>query len=211
MTGIRSAGKTGTAQKYDDDGNIIENKYISSFIGFAPVEDPGLVVLIIVDEPEGAIAYGSVVAAPYVKEVMESSLKYLGIPASEYIQANYITVPNLIGLDAGQAIAAVEAAGLSALMDGTGTVTGQSPAPGGNLTKGGEVIVYMSEKQSTSVDNPIVTVPDLTGMSKDDAKAAAESAGLQIYFENDGETVSSQNVPSGYEVEKGTIITVILS
>ena len=55
-------GKTGTAQKYEN-GVIAEGKYVSSFIGFFPADDPQYIALIIMDEPEGQ-HYGSIVAAP---------------------------------------------------------------------------------------------------------------------------------------------------
>jgi len=209
IDGYSVGGKTGTAQKYDDDGNIVDGKYISSFIGFAPVEEPELVVLILVDEPDGDVAYGSVVAAPYVKEVMESSLKYLGIPATKARQEVYATVPNIVGMTAGDAMTAIEAVGLSCLMDGTGTVIAQSPMPGNTLSDGAEVVVYMSIKSDS--DFPIVVVPDLTGLTREEAEVVLAEVGLQIYVERDGETILSQNVAEGNEVEQGTIITVQMS
>ena len=63
-------GKTGTAQKYKD-GVIARGKYVSTFIGFAPVEQPKYIALIVVDEPVGAY-YGGLVAAPYVGQIFKS-------------------------------------------------------------------------------------------------------------------------------------------
>ncbi len=70
VTGIRVGGKTGTAQKYEN-GAIARGKYVSTFIGFAPVEKPEYIALIVVDEPVGAY-YGGLVAAPYVGKMFKN-------------------------------------------------------------------------------------------------------------------------------------------
>ena len=69
MEGVRVGGKTGTAQKYEN-GRIAAGKYVSSFVGFFPVEAPKYLALVIVDEPQGAY-YGSVVAAPIAGEIFQ--------------------------------------------------------------------------------------------------------------------------------------------
>ncbi|HEY2933741.1 MAG TPA: penicillin-binding protein [Acidobacteriota bacterium] len=76
--GYSAAGKTGTAQKFID-GSYSHTRYVASFVGFAPVENPAVVVLVMIDEPRGAI-YGSAVAAPVFKEIVERTLVQLGIP-----------------------------------------------------------------------------------------------------------------------------------
>src|SRR5690606_20887351 len=74
IPGYRVGGKTGTAQKYGPGGKIIPNKNISSFIGFAPADDPKVIVLFMVDEPEAPVTFGSIIAAPYVKNILEDTL-----------------------------------------------------------------------------------------------------------------------------------------
>ena len=69
IEGYRVGGKTGTAQKYEN-GHIAQGKYVSSFVGFFPANNPEYLALVVVDEPKGAY-YGSTVAAPYAKEVFE--------------------------------------------------------------------------------------------------------------------------------------------
>lgn len=76
IAGYRVGGKTGTAQKYDETG-IAAGKLIASFIGFAPADDPEYVTLILVDEPQVGSIFGSTVAAPFVKDVLEETLHYL--------------------------------------------------------------------------------------------------------------------------------------
>ena len=77
IDGYRVGGKTGTAQKFEN-GHIAAGKYVSSFVGFFPVDKPQYLALVIVDEPQGAY-YGSVVASPVAKEIFEGiiSLKEL--------------------------------------------------------------------------------------------------------------------------------------
>ncbi len=79
VPGYRVAGKTGTAHKIE--GGAYADKYVSSFVGFAPVSDPRLVVAVMLDEPAGKIHYGGEVAAPVFSRVMAGSLRALGVPA----------------------------------------------------------------------------------------------------------------------------------
>ena len=81
IEGYRVAGKTGTAQKYED-GHIAQGKYVSSFVGYFPADDPRCLALIIVDEPQGAY-YGSTVAAPCAKSIFEGIIELFRLPPSE--------------------------------------------------------------------------------------------------------------------------------
>ena len=79
LSGYTAGGKTGTAQKVDPAGGYAKNCYIGSFVGFAPLENPRLVVLVSIDEPRRA-HYGGVVAAPAFREIAQKSLDYLNVP-----------------------------------------------------------------------------------------------------------------------------------
>ena len=79
VKGYRLAGKTGTAEKPDSRGGYSKDKYVASFIGYAPVGDPSLLVAIAVDEPKGDI-FGGTVAAPAFEQIMDFALPYLKIP-----------------------------------------------------------------------------------------------------------------------------------
>lgn len=81
IEGYKVAGKTGTAQKYEN-GVIAQGKYVSSFIGYFPANNPKYLALIIVDEPKGEY-YGSTVAAPYAKEIFQSIIDVKNIPKCE--------------------------------------------------------------------------------------------------------------------------------
>jgi cell division protein FtsI (penicillin-binding protein 3) len=78
IAGYRVAGKTGTAHKLE--GGSYADKYVASFVGFAPASDPRLIVAVMIDEPSGAQYYGGEVAAPVFAQVMAGSLRTLGVP-----------------------------------------------------------------------------------------------------------------------------------
>jgi len=79
LDGYTAGGKTGTAQKIDESGKYAKNKYIASFVGFAPVENPQVVILVMVDEPK-KFHYGGTVAAPAFKKIARDTLDYLNVP-----------------------------------------------------------------------------------------------------------------------------------
>jgi cell division protein FtsI (penicillin-binding protein 3) len=79
IPGYTVAGKTGTAQKPDGHGGYSSSRYVASFVGMVPASKPRLVVLVVVDEPRGAI-FGGVVAAPAFSEIAKFDLQYLEIP-----------------------------------------------------------------------------------------------------------------------------------
>ena len=79
IMGWRVAGKTGTAHKQEN-GGYAANKYLASFVGFAPASAPRLVVAVMVDEPSAGQYYGGAVAAPVFAQVMQGALRMLGVP-----------------------------------------------------------------------------------------------------------------------------------
>jgi cell division protein FtsI (penicillin-binding protein 3) len=78
LEGYSVCGKTGTAQKIDENGLYSYKNYVSSFVGFAPVEKPKIAVLVVVDEPKKQ-HYGSIVAAPAFKKITQKTLDYMNI------------------------------------------------------------------------------------------------------------------------------------
>ncbi len=79
VPGFRAAGKTGTAQKVEPAGVYSHSKFMASFIGFVPVENPRLAIVVVVDEPHGSY-YGGTVSAPVFRNVAANSLAYLQVP-----------------------------------------------------------------------------------------------------------------------------------
>ena len=81
IPGYQLAGKTGTASKVDPTtGEYSQSKYVASFIGFAPAQDPELLCAVVVDEPSSGSIYGGAVAAPAFGQIMSFALPYLAIP-----------------------------------------------------------------------------------------------------------------------------------
>lgn len=145
IPGYRVGGKTGTAQKYRD-GVVVRDTHIASFIGFAPADDPRIAVLVAVDEPNVSIDYGSVVAAPYAKLIMENALKYLKVrPTNEAEDEKNmiadIEVPNLKGMDCARAEQELASLGLGMLVQGTGKVIAQVPAAGTKVYSHCQILV----------------------------------------------------------------------
>lgn len=217
IQGYRIGGKTGTTEKVSD-GRIVKGKYIASFIGFAPLEDPRLLIYVQIDEPQG-VYYGGTVAAPVFEAVMRDSLKYLGIPPTlpptedEQLtmagandrDVNNVKMPDLLGMNPIEAKNSVEQLGLQLEVLGNPTViTKQFPAAGTILSPGDKVLVITnSDVVETSGDIP---VPDLRGRSK--IEAAEILAGLNLRLRSQGSgVVVEQNplpgttIPSGSDVE----------
>jgi cell division protein FtsI (penicillin-binding protein 3) len=95
VPGYRVAGKTGTAHKLE--GRSYTNKYVSSFVGFAPVSDPRLIVAVMLDEPSAGEYYGGAVAAPVFSTVMGASLRLLGVPTDAPVD-NVILPPDSVSV-----------------------------------------------------------------------------------------------------------------
>ena len=209
IEGYSVGGKTGTAQKYEN-GAIADGKVIASFIGFAPADDPEYVVMILVDEPKTSVTFGSVVAAPYVKEVLEQTLHYANVqPDATEGVFEYADVPNVLGIDAQDAAAVLESQGFSCTVMGEGEVTGQLPGAGENVIVGTTVVVYtetspMPDNQSTAGE---VKVPDVSGMTPKEAQTALAEAGFEIEVHSSGIAVRQQPAAEEY-AEPGSKVKV---
>lgn len=151
IEGYRVGGKTGTAQKVRN-GRYVDGEYIVSFIGFAPADDPQILVYLAVDNPK-ALAFGGLIAAPGVKNIIDSSLQYMNVPKRESpIQRKYVypdrplfEVPNLTGLSLKEIATSYDV--LPLVVSGKGThVVKQSPAPGTKVAEGSKIRIYLGDK-----------------------------------------------------------------
>lgn len=148
IEGYRVGGKTGTAQ-IAIDGVYSESRYILSFLGIAPMNDPKVAVYIALENPKNTIQYGGVVVAPLVKEVLMESFAILKIPPQEggipldsryWIDLNTYTVDNYLGMEVAKIRPTYK---YQFSIHGTGkTVIAQIPEPGEKLIEGGFVILY---------------------------------------------------------------------
>jgi stage V sporulation protein D (sporulation-specific penicillin-binding protein) len=216
LAGFRVGGKTGTAQKYGPTGQIMEGKNISSFIGFAPADDPEIIVLFMVDEPQAAVTYGSVIAAPHVGRILEDSLKYMGIePVFEDETqkiAQKVEVPDVEGLDLAQAAVILKEVGLNYIVEESGTVVkAQVPRFGAVILPNSMVLLYLGaegndESAPEDIDD-LVSVPDVIGKSIREANNILVSEDLTLRIEGQG--IAYEQVPeAGTMVEPETVVTV---
>lgn len=143
VEGYNVGGKTGTAQKYKETGGIDQGKYISSFIGTYPANDPEYIFLLLVDEPSAGAYYGSVVAAPYGKEFYSGLFEYLDRPKDSLdATIEFVDMPNLEGLSIVDATAILKELGLFCEFDGEGgIITKQLPPAGTSIEKGSAILL----------------------------------------------------------------------
>lgn len=143
VEGYNVGGKTGTAQKYGEDGSIAQGKYISSFIGTYPANDPDYVLLVMVDEPSAGAYYGSIVAAPYGKIIFQKMFEYLKIKKDdETVILNYVEMPNITDLPLTSALEILIKLGINYEIDGDGGfVKKQLPPEGTTLAVGDTILI----------------------------------------------------------------------
>lgn len=216
VAGYRVAGKTGTSETIETNAT---DRFVASFCGIAPVDDPQIVVLVMIDHPDQKIATasGGRMAAPAAAEIIERSLEYLGVERryTEEEKSNFLLqsqVPDLSGMNVAEAIWALESRGLQGKIVGQYSgedayktkVTAQMPAPHLIINRNSEVVVYVGEEPETRT---MVKVPDLEGCTLADAYVILKEKGLGMIAKQSG-TVIGQSIGAGTEVEEGTVITL---
>lgn len=155
IEGYRVGGKTGTAQKVIN-GRYSADEHIVSFIGFAPADDPKVVVYAAVDDPQG-IQFGGLIAAPLVKNIMEDALHYMNVPPRKdqlerkyvYGDTKQLEVPNLVGMSVTDIYEDLNSDFLLAKSGVGNFVTNQVPKPGVKVEQGSTIRIYLSDKDPT--------------------------------------------------------------
>ena len=135
IPGYKVAGKTGTAQIPDPvNGGYYRDRYIASFIGFAPSDDPRITLVVVVEAPK-KMTYGGSVSAPIFKQITEKVLFHMGIsPRKDLVGAKIM--PDLSGKSVRDILKWSEQEGIKVQVKGSGYVTGQSPSPGDMIKEG---------------------------------------------------------------------------
>jgi cell division protein FtsI (penicillin-binding protein 3) len=172
VNGYLVAGKTGTAQKADYvHGGYAKDKWLASFIGFAPADRPSVVISVVIDEPVIA-HYGGTVAGPVFRRIAEVTLRHMGIapegrqavlakkkeqqiavaeaepaPEEEAVEKGESAVPNVRSLPLRQAVIALHAESLVAHVQGSGIVVAQDPAPGKAVSHGSVVRLQLEGRR----------------------------------------------------------------
>ncbi|MFC0271191.1 stage V sporulation protein D [Metabacillus herbersteinensis] len=159
VDGYRVGGKTGTAQKVKD-GVYMKNNHIVSFVGFAPADDPQIVVYVAVDNPKGITQFGGTVAVPIVGNIMRDSLPELGVkPRKGQLEKEYrwldtklVEVPNVLGLSKHEIIEQMVNLKLDVAGEGE-VVVQQSPAEGVKVKEGSTLRLYLGEDKTKSKED----------------------------------------------------------
>ncbi|QGG56902.1 PASTA domain-containing protein [Paenibacillus sp. B01] len=190
IAGYRIAGKTGTAQKVVGKG-YSSDKYVVSFIGYAPVENPRIVVYVLVDSPNNPMVGGGTVAAPVFKEIVGNSLRYMGVKPSVETAASSgqaaLTVPDLKGLGAAEAQAELKKRGLESKLVGKGAKVLQQMPPAGAVLAEKQRVYLLTEEESE------LALPSLAGLSLRDALQLCSSAGKRCVTEGEGYVVAQSD------------------
>lgn len=134
VPGYNIGGKTGTAQKYEN-GSIARGKYISSFVGFTEINGREVVCLFLVDEPQGYVYYGSIVAAPYVGQIFSGMYSYYGVAPHKGEDVQTFIMPDIMDISLSEAAAILKASGIDYEFAGEGgKVVYQLPAAGAKVS-----------------------------------------------------------------------------
>lgn len=222
QAGYRIGGKTGSAETLEDGRTIV------SFMGFAPADDPQVIVLMAYDTPQeaspgssystsGDYISGGAMAAPRAGELIAQILDYMGVEkqyTTEESAAVIITTPKAVGYYLSDAISRVESKGLKYRTVGEGdVVTSQVPAANASIPGGSTVILYLGDAKPDEA----TTVPNVVGLGYEAAKNKLEAAGLFMRavggstFYSEASKAQSQSVAAGESVAMGTIVDVQFS
>lgn len=212
VKGYSVAGKTGTSEPDSTNENSM---YVASFVGISPVENPEVVVLVTLYDPQGKSGHqGGTIAAPVASQILGEVLPYLGVPSDDLSTdettstITTITLQDVRNKTLAEAKKIIEDAGFICKISGTDTslvVTDQVPKPGTALVSGAIVNLYSEGNEARTSQ----TVPDLKGMTYLQAKSALKQKNLNIHVTGTG-TVLSQDPMAGTAVEEGTVINVTL-
>ena len=209
IRGYRLAGKTGTSEKIPR-GN---GKYVASFVGFAPANDPEIIGLVMLDEPMGSSHMGGAIAAPTFKNIFDEVLRYMNIEP-QYTDEDLIikdkTVPNVVGLGINELAKAFDGTGLKYNILGSGDkAVDQVPKGGCTLPDGSTVAIYTQKQEAETV-----IVPNVKGMTALEANATLTNSGLNMKVTGASatgqgtEVIATQSPEAGSEIKRGSAVSV---
>ena len=217
VAGYHIAGKTGTSEKVTENLTADYREYVVSFCGYAPANDPKVVVLLLLDTPShrtGRYISGANMAAPVVGKILSRVLDYMGYEpdySEQDLAVADVPVPNLSGWGQNDAISALAYEKLDYEFVGSGpTVTAQSPEPWTVIATGSKVILYLGEEPETGD----VVVPNVSGLSYPEAIKRLGSSGLFARkasgVSGAGAVVGTQYTEAGEKVPFGSVVEVAL-
>ncbi|HYP52328.1 MAG TPA: penicillin-binding protein, partial [Pyrinomonadaceae bacterium] len=200
LEGYTAAGKTGTAQKIDPNtGAYSKTKHVASFVGFAPVENPAVVIIVVVNEPRGAY-HGGDAAAPIFRDIAEQVLPYLNVmPDAELTPEQAAEAERLLARNA--------ATGGS---PGVHDERNQPPPPAqsGGPSVAARHVEGAGEVVFAEAGARALLMPDLRGRSVREAMNVCTQLGLKLEARGDGGRASQQSPAAGESVEPGQVVRV---
>lgn len=205
IKGYQVGGKTGTAQHYG------EQVYDSSFVGMVPINEPELVILVVLYDVTGFPYYGSQTAAPVFKNVALDTLRYLEIPPQQERdliddEPDRVEIPEVTGEEVIEAENRLKNNGLDVTVVGEGkNVQKQVPTSGALVNEKSTVILFTEEGLSQN-KKYYIPVPDLTGMPASEAAELLTVLGLEPDFSGGG-SVTDQEIDPGARVPGGTKVS----
>ena len=217
VAGYHIAGKTGTSEKVTENLTADYREYVVSFCGYAPANDPQVVVLLLLDTPShrtGRYISGANMAAPVVGKILSRVLDYMGYDpdySEQDLAVADVPVPNLTGWGQNDAISALAYEKLDYEFVGSGAaVTAQCPEPWTVIGTGSKVILYLGEEPETGD----VVVPNINGLSYPEAIKRLGSSGLfarkSSGVSGSGAVVGTQYTEAGEKVPFGSVVEVAL-
>ncbi len=209
LEGFHVGGKTGTSEKLPRGSQ----KYVASFVGIAPANDPQIAILIILDEPPAGNHMGGTIASPLAGKILDDVLRYMDMEP-ELTDAQEaegdVEVPRVTGQNLADARLILSQSGLRCVVEGNGdVVNSQVPLPGVSIARNGTVIVYTGDtRPSNSIE-----VPNVVGKSFEEAKSILEDSKLQFHAVGIATTTqnavaATQSIPHGEYATIGSQITV---
>lgn len=210
IPGYRIGGKTGTAKKIID-GVYRDGKYIASFIGVAPIENPQFVTLVIVDEPVQGKHYGGTAAAPAVKQIFENIFTYKDIQptvAEKGVEKDeLVEVPNVVGMKMEEAGKVLSDLGLKYVINNVesidNVVISQYPEAWNYLNRG-DIIDLNVEK----LDADTKVIPNFIGEKRDETIKKLKELNVKYSIEGTMDRVKEQSLSPGTKIEAETEIII---
>ncbi|HLV10559.1 MAG TPA: stage V sporulation protein D [Halanaerobiales bacterium] len=209
IEGYRVGGKTGTAKHYSAE------VYDSSFIGILPVDDPKLVITVVLYDVTGPTYYGSQTAAPIFRNIALDVLRYLEIPPetgyilNEDEPVEYIKIPDVQGLNTYEAEEKLRKSNFDVKLIGKNEkILKQVPLPGAEVLSGTTILLFTEDETELEAAYYIV-VPNLIGMNRIEVHDIISELGFSVSFHGEGR-VAKQSIQPGERIPGGSKIEVYL-
>ena len=210
VDGYSVAAKTGTSQKFDVlDANGNSYLRIGSTVAYAPYNEGGIAAIIVVDEPQSQVKYGSTVAAPYISDLFEKVLPYLEYESTA--ESRDVVVENYVGMNINTVRDTLNKSGVKFEIIGNGQVVlAQSPEAVSEINREISIIKIYTEPQGEEY----VTVPNVTGLSLAEANRIIINSGLNVKIKGVNNSsgadvvVTYQSIAPGEKLKRGAVLEI---